>query len=316
MRVTGTDSSDSSDPAESARSDESSDASDKCDKSIECKSLMNFAEPDAPGAAQQRLVTKWEERIAVTSAVKDLAQTLKHAKYTVVLTGAGVSTESGIPDFRSSRGLWRNMDAVRLLSLETLYYQPEVFYTKGLELLGTMRGKKPNAAHKTLAWLEQRTLVDTVITQNIDGLHNESGSNRVLEIHGNLRTSSCRDCRRETPFEFLADAVKEGIVPPKCRCGGIVRPNVVFFGDPMPPCFDEAVQVAQKADFMLVVGSSLQVAPVAHLPSLAKQLAIINLEPTPYDGEASIVIHDRAGTVLTRLLEYIKAQDNTGISMG
>ncbi len=242
----------------------------------------------------------------MTSGIENLAKALENAEYTVVLTGAGVSTESGVPDFRGSRGLWRNMDAVRLLSLETLYHRPKFFYSKGLELLETMRGKKPNPAHKALAWLEKESLVNTIITQNIDGLHCESGSKRVLEIHGNLRTASCDHCHKQTGFEFLHKSVKHGVIPPKCNCGGIVRPDVVFFGDPMPSCFGEAIKEAQKADLMLVVGSSLQVAPVAHLPALSRQLAIINLEPTPYDNVASTVIHGKAGMVLNRLVEYLK----------
>lgn len=249
-------------------------------------------------------------RIQVTSAIKDLAHALKNSRYTVVLTGAGISTESGIPDFRGSGGLWKARDAMELLSLETLYYRPELFYTEGLRLLNTMRGKQPNAAHKALAWLEQRSLVNSIITQNIDGLHYESGSKRVLEMHGNLRTSSCLECRRKTSFESLADAVAKGQIPPKCHCGGILRPDVVFFGDPMPPCFDEVVQEARQAELMLVVGSSLQVAPVSYLPSLSKQLAIINLEPTPYDNAASIVIRNKAGVVFEELLDYIRDEDD------
>lgn len=245
--------------------------------------------------------------IAVTSAIGDLAHTLRQSRYTVVLTGAGVSTESDIPDFRGSGGLWKKLDSMKLLSLDTLYYEPELFYTEGLELLNTMRGKQPNAAHKALAWLEQRSLVQAVITQNIDGLHYESGSKRVLEMHGNLRTCSCLRCGAKTSFDLLVDAASRGEIPPKCRCGGTLRPDVVFFGDPMPPSFQEAIQEAQQADLMLVVGSSLQVAPVSYLPSLARQLAIVNLEPTPYDRAARIVIHDKAGIVLSKLVEHIKA---------
>ena len=135
----------------------------------------------------------------MTSAIGDLAHTLRQSRYTVVLTGAGVSTESDIPDFRGSGGLWKKLDSMKLLSLDTLYYEPELFYTEGLELLNTMRGKQPNAAHKALAWLEQRSLVQAVITQNIDGLHYESGSKRVLEMHGNLRTCSCLRCGQRPP---------------------------------------------------------------------------------------------------------------------
>ncbi len=241
------------------------------------------------------------------SAIGDLAWALKESRHTVVLTGAGISTESGIPDFRSSKGLCRNLDTMKLLSTDTLYHKPDVFYTKGLELLNTMRGKKPNAAHKSLTHLEKSSLINIIITQNIDGLHHQSGSHNILEIHGNLRTCSCNVCHTQTTFEFLTKSVEKGIIPPKCECGGVLRPDVVFFGDPMPECFGQAILEAHNADLMLVVGSSLQVAPVAHLPSLARQMAIINLESTPYDSHALTVVHDKAGTVLTKLWEYIKA---------
>ena len=238
--------------------------------------------------------------------VTSLMKALIRSRYTVVLTGAGISTESGIPDFRGTKGLWRDKDAMQLLSLETLYYEPHLFYSESLELLKTMRDKSPNAAHQTLAWLEGNSLVDMVITQNIDGLHHAAGSTNLLEIHGDLRVCKCFVCERRAPFELLTDAVEQGEIPPKCVCGNIMRPNVVFFGDPMPPCFDEAIAEAQKAELMLVVGSSLQVAPVAHLPSLAAQLAIINLEPTPYDEGAAIVLREKAGAVFSQLFSHIQ----------
>lgn len=240
------------------------------------------------------------------SYVETLARYLAESRHTVALTGAGVSTESGIPDFRGSRGLWRSQDAVDLLSLDTLYYHPDLFYSEGLELLQTMRAKEPNSAHRALAFLEQKSLVSTVITQNIDGLHQDAGSKNVLEIHGNLRTSSCVLCHKQFSLDFLARQVEQGTVPPKCSCGGVLRPDVVFFGDPMPQCFNYAIDEAQKADLMLVVGSSLQVAPVAHLPSLARELAIVNLEPTPYDHAASVVIHRKAGEVLVELTKRLE----------
>jgi len=237
----------------------------------------------------------------------NLAKAMLSAQYVIVITGAGVSTESGIPDFRGPKGLWRNEDVVRLLSLETLYGDPRLFYSKGLELLRDMRGKRPNPAHKAIAQLEKAGVVKAVITQNVDGLHQAAGSKRVLEIHGHLRTSSCDTCKARYPFEYLVDEFNAGNIPPRCIiCNGVVRPDVVFFDDPMPQEFQEAVKEAQLSDFALVVGSSLMVAPAAYLPGMVPSLGIVNLEPTPYDEKAVAVIREKAGIVLPRLVRLIE----------
>lgn len=239
--------------------------------------------------------------------VMKLARSIVEARYPVVLTGAGVSTESGIPDFRGPNGLWRNEEIMDLLSLDTLYFMPDLFYSRGLEVLRVLRGKKPNPAHRAIARLEELCVVKSVITQNIDGLHLEAGSQNVIEIHGNLRTCSCEKCRSTFPFEHIEVSVAKGVIPPKCpRCGGIVRPDVVFFGDPMPEDFNRAVDEARRSDFMLVVGSSLQVAPAAYLPEMVERLGIINLEPTPYDKSALVVIHDKAGKVLPEVVKEVE----------
>lgn len=239
--------------------------------------------------------------------VQKIAQALIQSRYPVALTGAGISTESGVPDFRGQAGLWQDEDAVDLLSLTTLYGDPQRFYSKGLSLLQVFRGKSPNAAHRALAWLEELGLIRCVITQNIDGLHQAAGSQNVLEIHGNLRTSSCVICHAVFPFEFVEKAASEGQIPPKCpKCGGTVRPDVVFFGDDMTPDFGRAVEECSRADFMLIVGSSLQVAPAAYLPGMVPRIAIINLDETPYDESAEVVIHAKAGTVLPEVVRLVE----------
>jgi NAD-dependent deacetylase len=240
-------------------------------------------------------------------ALRKIARMLVESLHAVALTGAGVSTESGLPDFRSRGGLWQDQDAVRLLSLEVLYGDPLRFYSRGLHLLRTFRGRSPNAAHRALARLEEMGLLKCVITQNIDGLHQAAGSQNVLEIHGHLRTASCLVCRRVFPFDFLEETVSAGRIPPECpACGGTMRPDVVFFGDPMAPDFERAVEECSRSDFMLVVGSSLQVAPAAYLPGLVPRIAIVNLEPTAYDDAAEAVIHGKAGTVLTELVRVVE----------
>lgn len=239
--------------------------------------------------------------------IRFLGKTMAKTRRTMVFTGAGVSTESGIPDFRGRKGVWRDMDAVKLLSLDTLYGNPPLFYTKGVEFLETLRGKQPNPAHRAIAELENMGVVSSVVTQNIDGLHQLGGSQNVIEIHGNLRTCRCRACPYKTSWEDMRETAKRGEIPPLCpECGGWVRPCVVFFEDPMTEDFARAMDEARNSDLVLVVGSSLQVAPASYVPEVVPQMAIINLEPTPYDPRASVVINGRAGQVLPKLVDMVK----------
>lgn len=236
-----------------------------------------------------------------------MARAMLQANHVIVFTGAGVSTESGIPDFRGRSGIWQDDDAVRLLSLDTLYGDPQLFYSRGIAFLETLQGKEPNSAHMAIARLEDMGVVKAVITQNIDGLHQAAGSKQVIEIHGNLRTCHCMGCKHTISFESMKHQVAHGVVPPECpECDGLVRPSVVFFEDQMTEDFSRAMDQAQMADFVLVVGSSLQVAPAAYLPAMVPSMGIVNLEPTPYDGRAVAAIHNRAGGVLPRLIEAVE----------
>lgn len=230
----------------------------------------------------------------------------------MVLTGAGVSTESGLPDFRSpGSGLWADGSLMELLSASTLRSRPQLFFTRGLELLEELTRAEPNAAHRVLASWESRGMLATLITQNIDGLHYRAGSRRLLEVHGQLRTASCCECTYTTSFTDLVARVRRDGIPPRCpRCRGWLRPDVVLFEDPMPALFATAVQEVQRSDLLLVVGSSLQVAPVAYLPQLCRRLAVINLTPTPYDELAEVVVTGRAGQELTRLDAYLTASSD------
>ncbi len=224
----------------------------------------------------------------------------------VALTGAGISTESGLPDFRSpGTGLWEGVDPAAELSVAALRRDPERFYQFFLGFR-RMAGAVPNRAHEVLARLEHEGLVRMVITQNIDGLHALAGSRQVLEVHGHLQTASCLDCRRSLPMSELLDQVDDGVVPPRCpQCGEVVRPDVVLFGDPLPECFAAARTESARADVMLVVGTSLTVWPVAGLPALARSLIIVNLEDTPYDRQAVVRIRDRAGVALGAIWESL-----------
>jgi len=216
----------------------------------------------------------------------------------VVLTGAGISTESGIPDFRTPKtGLWEHYDPIEVLSVEALYHRPEVFFRVGFEILMRFRDARPNKAHNILAEWEKLGIVEAVITQNIDGLHERAGSRKVLEIHGHLRSGHCVVCHTAFPIEVLAEKTRQGEIPPRCLCGGMLRPDVVLFGDMLPPCFEEAQELAHRLP-MLVIGSSLQVSPANFLPSYAPLLGIINLMPTPFDWRARFTIREKASFAL------------------
>lgn len=230
-----------------------------------------------------------------------LADYLKKSSRTFALTGAGISTESGIPDFRSpGTGLWTKFDPMKVATVSALLKDPAKFYERNLDRWGWFADAEPNAAHRALAGLEKEGLLKGVVTQNIDGLHVKAGSEKVWEVHGHLRTCHCLECKKSHSFKFLVNQFKCGNNPPRCQaCNGVLRPDVVLFEDPMGEDFFRAVQALTGCELLLVVGSSLQVYPVASLPQRARQLVIINKEPTPWDDHAALVINDMAGKVLT-----------------
>lgn len=237
-----------------------------------------------------------------------LAGLVKKSSYTLALTGAGISTESGIPDFRSpGTGLWTKFDPIKVATVSSLKRDPAAFYKINLDRWTRYTGVEPNAAHYALAGLERKRLLHGVITQNIDGLHRKAGSRQLWEVHGHLRTCHCMECERSYPLDELVNQFNAGTNPPRCqKCGGVLRLDVVLFEDPMGEDFAGAVQVMYKCQLLIVIGSSLQVYPVAALPERARQLVIINKESTPWDDRADIVINDMAGRVLTDLLAAIE----------
>lgn len=224
-----------------------------------------------------------------------------------VLTGAGISTESGIPDFRSpGTGLWNYVDPMKYSTVTALRTRPAEFWKYFSTLRGAVEEFEPNHGHVALARMERSGHVQVVVTQNIDGLHSRAGSTRVLEVHGNLRTARCQDCGdRVALAEAFAQLASRDI--PLCGCGGRLRPDVVLFEDPMPPVFEEAWRKAAACGLLLVVGSSLTVWPAASLAEFAPRLAIINREPTPADGRAEVVIRGSAGDALVALAERLGA---------
>ena len=237
--------------------------------------------------------------------IRSLAEYLKKPGRNFAFTGAGVSTESGIPDFRSrGTGLWDRIDPMKAASLSALRRDPAEFYKFFMDIWASFTSAKPNAAHNVLARLEEEGLLAGVITQNIDGLHRAAGSQKVWEVHGHMRTCRCLACSELHPFAALLNQYLSGTNPPRCsECGGVLRPDVVLFEDTMGEEFFNAYQVLSGCQLLLVVGSSLQVYPAASLPELAKRLVIINREPTPWDSRAELVINEKmAGQVLTDLM--------------
>ncbi len=241
--------------------------------------------------------------------LKSIARVIFESSNVVVLTGAGISTESGIPDFRSPGGIWSRFDA-SIMTRDKLYEDPEGFYRQAVPMLDffeEIKNASPNQAHYVLAEMEKENIISGIITQNIDGLHLKAGSEKVYEVHGNLREGHCMSCREKISFDFLAGKVKSGSIPPVCdSCGGILRPDVVLFGDELPDCFIKAAEKVKESDLLLVVGSSLEIIPAGSLPAMAKKYIIINKGRTHFDRSAYKVWHETAGSALEEVFKEIK----------
>lgn len=243
--------------------------------------------------------------------IKEIVQLIKCSQKTVALTGAGISTESGIPDYRSPKtGLWEKHNPAKTASLSALRKEPALFYSTNLDRWTVYNTAKPNTAHYALTRMEKMGLLLGTITQNIDGLHVKAGAARVWEVHGHLRTCHCMECREEYPFDNLVGQFKEGDNPPRClKCSGILRPDVVLFEDRMNEDFFKATQIISGCQLMMVIGSSLTVYPVAEFPSVAKQFVIINKTPTQWDESATVVINDSAGKVMRDIMIELGEHD-------
>lgn len=238
---------------------------------------------------------------------------LRAAARVIALTGAGVSTPSGIPDFRSeSSGLWNYADPFDVASLWAFHDHPERFYLWLRPILKRVLAARPNAAHRALAEMEQAGRLQTVITQNIDSLHQNAGSRSVLELHGHTRSVTCLDCSSSFPSaQFLAQ-VLNGHEPARCpQCTGLLKPDVVLFGEPLPyATLNAAQEAALTCDLMLVVGTSLEVMPAADLPLLAKRrgarLILINLTPTALDAQMDVVVRADVARALETIWGQLK----------
>lgn len=239
-----------------------------------------------------------------------LAEFLNKCKNAVFFGGAGVSTESGIPDFRSEHGLYAAKNQYghspeELLSHSFFIRNPEIFY-KYYKSNIIYTDAKPNTAHVTLANLEKTGKLAAVVTQNIDGLHQAAGSKTVYELHGSVNRNYCMKCGEKYSLEYMVSS--EASVPVCCECGGIVRPDVVLYEEPLDDkVWTEAVSAVKNADMLIVGGTSLAVYPAAGLLRYfsGEALCLINKTPTPYDNQASLVIHDSIGKVLSEAVAAI-----------
>lgn len=227
---------------------------------------------------------------------------LKESKYTVIYTGAGMSTESGLPDFRSAKtGLWEREDPALIASTEAMNRDVEKFFQFYRERVLGVKDCKPHKGYDVLAKWEREGRIEAIITQNVDGFHREAGSENIMELHGTLQKVHCQTCG-----EVYGNDMYEG-ENFYCTCGGKLRPSVVLFGEGLPEGpFVQAADESAKADLFIVLGSSLTVTPANQFPLLAKEqgakLVIINLEPTHYDGYADLVINDqKIGDVLAEI---------------
>ncbi len=237
--------------------------------------------------------------------LKEVAEAIKNAKIVVALTGAGISTESGIPDFRSKDGLWSKFNMDEYGHIDNIIENPAKVWKMLRSLINDLRKAEPNPAHIALAKMEEMGYLHAIITQNVDSLHQRAGSKNVIEFHGNFREAICLQCRKIYPIEY---ALEQEI--PRCECGGLLKPNAVFFGEPIEKdILIKSFGYAENCDVMLVVGTSAMVYPAAQLPAMAKQngamIVEINKEPSMIAGIADYSFYGKAGEILPKLMSLL-----------
>ncbi|MEJ5375086.1 MAG: NAD-dependent deacylase [bacterium] len=243
----------------------------------------------------------------LASLLEKAARMIRKARSVVALTGAGISVESGIPAFRGTQGLWEKYDPMQYAHIEALRAHPERVWQMLRELQSIVENARPNAAHLSLARMEQMGFLKAIITQNIDHLHQDAGSRYVIEFHGSGHRLACLSCGEKMP-RHMADLRH---IPPRCICGGVLKPDVVFFGEPIPwRALIQAQEESKNCDVMLVVGTSAVVAPACDMPYLAKEkgakIIEINTEETPLTHSVSdIFLEGSAGMLLPRLVEIL-----------
>lgn len=239
--------------------------------------------------------------------LRKAAQLIKSSNYTIALTGAGISAESGIPTFRGYQGLWQKYDPLEYAHIESFIKSPEKVWKMMYELDGIMERARPNPAHFALSELEKKGYIKAIVTQNVDNLHQAAGSEKVIEFHGNAKRLVCLECRKI----YQREEIDTTVLVPRCKCHGLLKPDVVFFGEPIPKeALDSANQEVNACDLMLIIGTSAEVTPANILPWEAKRLGAkiieVNLEHTSLTDEITdIFLEGSASQILTALLKEI-----------
>jgi NAD-dependent deacetylase len=244
--------------------------------------------------------------------IQNAAELIRNSQLITVLTGAGISTPSGIPDFRSpDKGLWNKLDPFEVASLTNFRYDPELFYKLMRPLATKLHDAEPNPAHIGLAQLENAGHVQTIITQNIDLLHQRAGSKHVLEVHGSFRSLTCISCYFKTDSEsYIEPYLQNGRIPTCPKCKHVFKPDLILMGEQLPAqTWLKAVESSKNCNLMIIAGSSLEVLPVAGLPMRALEngahLVIINHTPTYLDVRADVVIHEGVETIIPGIVEEV-----------
>lgn len=240
--------------------------------------------------------------------IEMIAKKISEGGSNIIFTGAGISTESGISDYRSKGGIWDKFRPVYFDEFMTSKDAREEYWRRKQELLRELEGAQPNPAHIAVAELHDKGLIEGVITQNIDGLHQRAGmpEDRVIELHGNTLRICCMTCGEVSPVEEALKRIDSGDTAPECRCGGYLKPDTISFGQAMPVTeVEKSARLSRSADFFMVVGSTLIVQPASLMPIYAKEggafLAIVNLSETPCDSICDVLINRKAGEVLSEI---------------
>lgn len=279
-----------------------------CDAYYASRGLLNLRSGEAVFGKRSSRSSLPKDAPGGAPALGRAVELLSASQYTVALTGAGISTPSGIPDFRSERsGMWKHADPLEVASLWGFHDHPERFYAWFRPLMSKAMRATPNSAHRALARMEAAGRLMAVVTQNIDSLHQQAGSRCVFELHGHTRTATCLGCGGHVDAGPLLRAVLDVLPPPACAgCGGLLKPDVILFGEPLP--YDTVTRSqaeALRCDVMLVAGTSLEVMPAADLPLLARRrgakLVLVNLSPTPLDSAMDVVVRLDVEAALTRI---------------
>ena len=244
--------------------------------------------------------------------IEIVAKKIKESSQLTVFTGAGISTESGIPDYRSQGGIWDKFKPVYFDEFMSSKAARIKYWEQRLDMEKSLCRSKPNAGHKAIAKLYKLGILKTLITQNIDGLHQASGipEDKIIELHGNTRRVRCMSCKKLITWEKAQGMLDTGNLAPECSCGGYLKPDTISFGQTMPvEETQKAAMLSSKSDVFIVVGSTLLVQPASLMPEYAKNagafLVIINLSETPYDSVCDVLIKGKAGNILKQIILQI-----------